>query len=126
MTDRLSFTGSSGVGHTVLHAAANRLVPSCVELGGKGAIVVFDDADVNSTVDWIMVGIFLNAGQCCSATSRLLVQSGIAPKILERLTSKARSLRIGDTLAEDTQLGPLTSKEQLDTVIGFIQRAVEE
>merc|ERR1711879_1038081 len=116
--DRLSFTGSSGVGHTVLHAAAKRLVPSTVELGGKGAIVVFDDVDVEAAVDWIMIGIFLCAGQSCSATSRLIVQRGIEKRLLERLAQEASKLRMGDPLQDSTQLGPLTCKEQLDIVSG--------
>jgi betaine-aldehyde dehydrogenase len=124
--DRLSFTGSSGVGHTVHHAAANRLVPVSLELGGKGAIVVFDDVDLEATVDWIMVGIFLCAGQSCSATSRLVVQRGVEAKLLERLVEVAGNLRTGDPLDEATQLGPLTTKEQLDIVSGFVDRARQE
>lgn len=125
LVHRLSFTGSSNIGHAVLQAAAKRLVPSSLELGGKGAIVVFDDVDIDATVDWIMIGIFLNAGQCCSATSRLIVQRGIADKLLERLAEKANTLRIGDPLSESTQLGAMTSKEQLSIVSGFVERAVK-
>lgn len=123
LVDRLSFTGSSGVGSTVLHAAAKRLVPSTVELGGKGAIVIFDDVGLEAAVDWIMLGIFMCAGQSCSATSRLIVQRGIEGRLLERLAQEATKLRMGDPLSEDTQLGPLTSKEQLKIVSGFVDRA---
>jgi len=123
LVNRLSFTGSSGVGHTVLHAAAKRLVPSTVELGGKGAIVVFDDADLEAAVDWIMIGIFLNQGQSCSATSRLVVQRGLESQLLSRLAEEASKLRMGDPLSETTQLGPLASKDQLTEVSGFVERA---
>merc|ERR1711971_881437 len=110
-TDMLSFTGSSGIGKTVLKAASSRLVPSTVELGGKGAIVVFDDVDIDAVVDWIMVGIFLCAGQVCSATSRLIVQKGIEKKLLERLVAEAKKIRVGSPLEESTQLGPMTTKD---------------
>jgi betaine-aldehyde dehydrogenase len=109
-----------------MHAAAKRLVPAAMELGGKGAVVVFDDVDVDVVVDWIMVGIFVNAGQTCSATSRLVVQKSIEERLMKRLVEKATSLKIGDTLSEDTNLGSLTSKDQLDIVSGFIDRAVKE
>merc|ERR1719272_487985 len=73
-----------------------------------------------------MVGIFACSGQTCSATSRLIVQDGVANNILEGLIAKARALRIGDTLSDDTQMGSLTSKEQLDIVHGFVQRSVKD
>lgn len=122
----ISFTGSSGIGHTVLNAAAKRLVPAHLELGGKGAIVVFDDVDIDSVVDWIMIGIFMCSGQVCSATSRLVVHRGVEKKLLERLAAAAQKLRIGDPLEESTQLGSLTSKDAFDTVVGFVDRAKKE
>merc|ERR1712241_1376362 len=97
-----------------------------MELGGKGAIVVFDDADIDAAVDWVMLGIFVCAGQTCSATSRLIVQRGLEGKFLERLVAETRKIRKGDPLDESTQLGSLTSKEQLRIISGFIDRAKEE
>lgn len=123
--DVLSFTGSSGIGHDVLHAGAKKLLPSCVELGGKGAIVVFDDVDIEVAVDWIMIGIFMCAGQTCSATSRLIVHEAIEDKLMKRLTEEAKKLKIGDPCEESTQLGSLTSAEQLKIVDGFVTRAVK-
>eukprot|EP00811_Abedinium_folium_P032278 NODE_5341_length_1781_cov_5.980048.p1 GENE.NODE_5341_length_1781_cov_5.980048~~NODE_5341_length_1781_cov_5.980048.p1 ORF type:complete len:504 (-),score=194.92 NODE_5341_length_1781_cov_5.980048:136-1647(-) len=125
-TDHLSFTGSSGVGHTVLHAAAKRLVPSAVELGGKGAIVLFDDVDIEAAVDWTMIGIFMCSGQSCSATSRLIVHERIADRFLERLVAEVDKIRVGDPLSEDTQMGPVTSAEQLEIISGFVERARAE
>jgi betaine-aldehyde dehydrogenase len=125
LLEHLSFTGSSNIGHEVLHSAAKKLLPSLVELGGKGAIVVFDDADIECAVDWIMVGIFVNAGQTCSATSRLIVQKGIEEKLMARLVEETKKIKMGDPQAEDTQLGSLTSAEQLKIVDGFVTRAVE-
>jgi len=124
--DRLSFTGSSNVGHTVMHACADALVPGHLELGGKGAIVVFDDVDVNPTVDWIMVGIFVCAGQSCSATSRLIVHEKIEEKIVNRLLEKIEKLQMGDPLDENTNLGPLTSRDQLRDVSRFVDDAKKE
>eukprot|EP00746_Dinoflagellata_sp_MGD_P122234 gnl/MRDRNA2_/MRDRNA2_57174_c0_seq2.p2 gnl/MRDRNA2_/MRDRNA2_57174_c0~~gnl/MRDRNA2_/MRDRNA2_57174_c0_seq2.p2 ORF type:complete len:159 (+),score=33.64 gnl/MRDRNA2_/MRDRNA2_57174_c0_seq2:484-960(+) len=109
-----------------MHAGAERLVPVSLELGGKGAIVIFDDVDLEAAVDWIMIGIFLCAGQSCSATSRLVVHKGISSKLLERLAEEARKLKMDDPLLESTQLGPLTSQEQLDIVSGFVDRARKE
>lgn len=125
-TDYLSFTGSSGIGEAVLSAAAKRLVPTVVELGGKGAIVVFDDVHLDAIVDWIMIGIFVCAGQVCSATSRLIVHKGIEKKLLDRLVEKTKQIRIGNPLEESTQLGPLTTKEQFDITCGFVDQVKKE
>lgn len=124
--DALSFTGSSAIGHDVLHAGAKKLLPSLVELGGKGAIVVFDDVDIDVAVDWIMVGIFLCSGQVCSATSRLIVHKDIEPKLMARLVEETKKLRMGDPCDETTQLGSLTSADQVKIVEGFVERAVKE
>jgi betaine-aldehyde dehydrogenase len=124
--DYLSFTGSSGVGVTVLDAAAKKLVPSLVELGGKGAILVFDDVDIEAAVDWVMVGIFPCAGQICSATSRLLVHESIEEKFLARLVEETKNLKAGNPLEESTKLGSLTSKDQRDLVAGFVDRAKKD
>lgn len=88
--EHLSFTGSSGVGVDVLHAAAKKLTPSLVELGGKGALVVFDDVDIECAVDWTMVGIFVCSGQSCSATSRLIVHEAIEEKLMARLIEETK------------------------------------
>jgi len=121
--EHLSFTGSSGVGIDVLHAAAKKLSPSLVELGGKGALVVFDDADIECAVDWTMVGIFVCSGQSCSATSRLIVHEAIEEKLMARLVEETRKIKIGDPQDESTQMGSLTSEAQVKIVDGFVQRA---
>jgi betaine-aldehyde dehydrogenase len=123
----LSFTGSSGIGETVMHSAAKSLVPTCVELGGKGAVVVFDDiSNLDAVIDWIMVGIFVCSGQVCSATSRLIVARSLEDRLIERLVEATRKLRIGNPLDESTQFGAITNKEQLDTTIGFVERAIKD
>ena len=82
-------------GAKIMSAAAADIKNISLELGGKSAFIVFDDADVEAAVEWIMFGIFWNQGQVCSATSRLLVQEGIAPRLLERLVAEARRITIG-------------------------------
>lgn len=124
--DKLSFTGSNGVGSQVMRAAAAQCRPVTLELGGKSAIVVFDDCDVDQAVEWIVAGITWNAGQMCSATSRLLVQDGIADALLPRLQAALEALRVGNPLEEEVDMGPLTSQAQWLKVAGYFATAREE
>ncbi|QXH57422.1 aldehyde dehydrogenase family protein [Pseudomonas maumuensis] len=124
--DKLSFTGSNGVGSQVMRAAAAQCRPVTLELGGKSAIVVFDDCDVDQAVEWIVAGITWNAGQMCSATSRLLVQDGIADALLPRLQAALAALRVGNPLSEEVDMGPLTSQAQWLKVAGYFATAREE
>lgn len=125
MVDRLSFTGSGRTGHMVLSAASKRLIPASIELGGKSAMVVFDDVDIEATVDWIMCGIFICAGQICSATSRVLIHDRVYDKVVQRLVEETNKIKLGDALAEDTQMGPVVSLRQLELISGFVERAKE-
>lgn len=124
--DKLSFTGSNGVGSQVMRAAAAQCRPVTLELGGKSAIVVFDDCDVDQAVEWIVAGITWNAGQMCSATSRLLVQEGIADTLLPRLQAALEQMNVGNPLAEDVAMGPLTSQAQWLKVASYFAIAREE
>jgi len=123
--DKLSFTGSGLAGHRMLQASAQHLRPTSLELGGKSAFLIFEDAEdyLDAVVDWIMVGIFSCAGQVCSATSRVLVHRNIEAALVERLMAVASGLKVGDPLAEGTQMGPLVSKAQQDKVLGYIRTA---
>lgn len=118
---KISFTGSNRVGAMVMASAAERVVPVSLELGGKSAIVVFDDADVDHAADCVMAGIFFNAGQMCSATSRLLVQEGIRPALLAALLEKTAALDVG--AGPDSQMGPLTTPPQFRRVLDWLERA---
>ncbi|KAF1053264.1 MAG: Betaine aldehyde dehydrogenase [Stenotrophomonas maltophilia] len=118
--DKLAFTGSVPTGAKIMSAAAQDIKNVSLELGGKSAFIVFDDADVEAAVEWILFGIFWNQGQVCSATSRLLVQEGIAARLLERLVEATRAITIGNGLQPGVLLGPLVSQGQLDKVLGFI------
>lgn len=124
--DKISFTGSNRVGETVMLSAAKRIQSVSLELGGKSPMLVFEDADLDGAVEWILGGIFYNAGQMCSATSRLLVQESIAPQLLERLKSASEMIKLGDPFDPDVQMGPLTSAAQLKVVQGYIERGREE
>ncbi|SUD76692.1 aldehyde dehydrogenase family protein [Pseudomonas putida] len=124
--DKLSFTGSNNVGSQVMRSAAAQCRPVTLELGGKSAILVFDDCDVDAAVQWIVAGICWNSGQMCSATSRLLVQDGIADALLPRLQAALENLRVGSPLSEEADMGPLTSQAQWLKVAGYFATAREE
>ncbi|EOD13602.1 hypothetical protein EMIHUDRAFT_439469 [Emiliania huxleyi CCMP1516] len=124
--DLLSFTGSSAAGSALLHCSANKLRRSSLELGGKGALLVFEDASIDAAVDWAMVGIFSAAGQVCSATSRLLVHESIATELLKALEETTVALRVGDPKAEGTQMGPVISATQRDRIAAAVRKAEGE
>ena len=118
---KLAFTGSVPTGILVAAAGARDVKSVSLELGGKSPIVVFDDADLEQVVEWVMFGIFWNQGQVCSATSRLIVQSGIAARLVERLAQEAKRITIGAGMTEGVLLGPLVSKTQYDKVMGYLE-----
>ncbi|MFP1867697.1 aldehyde dehydrogenase family protein [Lonsdalea quercina] len=124
--DKLAFTGSVPTGRAIMQAAAQDIKNVSLELGGKSAFIVFDDADIEAAVEWILFGIFWNQGQVCSATSRLLVQDGLYERLIERLIEATRNIRIGDGLQEGIQLGPLVSGEQYQKVLQAIERGKRE
>lgn len=126
LIDKVSFTGSNIVGEKVMRQAAKGIKDISLELGGKSAIVVCADADIDYACDLIMGGIFTNAGQICSATSRLLVHQDIAKLLFETLKTKTEGLKIGDGFVADTQMGPLVSAQQLAQVKKYIDIAVDE
>jgi betaine-aldehyde dehydrogenase len=119
---KISFTGSNAVGARVMAAGAPGIKSVSLELGGKSPIVVFANTDFDQAVECILGGIFFNAGQMCSATSRLLVERSIAPRIIEAVVAAARAMRPGDPLDEATQIGPITTKAQHDKVMSYIAR----
>jgi betaine-aldehyde dehydrogenase len=92
-----------------------------MELGGKSALIVFDDADVDKAVEWAMFGSFWTNGQICSATSRLLLQRVIAPRFLAALKQRAESIKVGDPLQPGCRLGPLVCESQYQKVLGYVQ-----
>jgi betaine-aldehyde dehydrogenase len=117
---KVSFTGSNAVGSRVMAACAAAPKPVGLELGGKSPIVVFASANEEMAADLVIGGIFYNAGQMCSATSRLIVEKRAAAHLLDRVVAKAQSLVPGDPLDAGTTIGPLTTKTQYDKVRDYI------
>ncbi len=122
--DHISFTGSTVTGRLVAEAAAKRHCPVTLELGGKSPQLVFDDADLDAALPVIVNAIIQNAGQTCSAGSRLLVQRGVYEPLLARLAERFRALRAGPPALE-LEMGPLVNQKQYELVKGFIQQAEE-
>jgi aldehyde dehydrogenase (NAD+) len=121
--DQIVFTGSVETGRSILHAAADRIVPTLMELGGKSAAVVFDDADLDALVDSTRWGIFSNAGQVCSAMSRMIVTPAVHDEIVDRVSTLGKGLRVGAGI-DDAELTPVVSPRQLERVMGFTDRAI--
>ena len=119
----VSLTGDVGTGKEVARAAASTLKRVHLELGGKAPVVVFDDADLEKVVEWIKIGGYFNAGQDCTAATRVIAGPHIHSKLLDDLVPAVSALRVGDPLADDTEMGPLVSEEQLERVSGFVDRA---
>ena len=118
--NQLTFTGSVDVGVAVAKMAADNVVPVVMELGGKSPNIVFADADLDLTVQGVSNAIFQNAGQTCSAGSRLLVERGVHDGLVERLVARAGSMRIGPGVS-DPDMGPIISKRQLETIEGYVK-----
>jgi acyl-CoA reductase-like NAD-dependent aldehyde dehydrogenase len=123
---KVSFTGSTSTGRAIVEASAGNLKRLQLELGGKGANVVFGDADLDAAINGSAFAIFHNQGQACIAGSRLLLHESIADEFTERFVALARSIRVGDPLAPGTELGPLTSAEHRDRVLSYTKVAVDE
>ena len=123
--DHLAFTGSREVGQIVSKAAADNVIPVTLELGGKSPNVVFADADVESAATVIVKSIIQNAGQTCSAGSRLLVQRDIHDEVVEAVAARFERITIGAGL-DDPDLGPIISEEQRERVEGYVRRGKEE
>ena len=123
---KLSFTGSTEVGRLIVRASAGNLKRLQLELGGKGANIVFDDADLAAAVQGSAFAIFHNQGQACIAGSRLILHERIAEEFLDRFLALARSIRLGDPLDPATEMGPLTSSEHRERVLGYVKIAVDE
>jgi len=122
--DHIVFTGSLATGQSILRAAAERVIPCVMELGGKSAGIVYADADLDQAANSTAAGIFSHAGQVCSAQSRLVVHRSVHDEVVERLVAKAEALSIGPGI-DGCDLGPLISGPQRDKVEGFCLGAVQ-
>lgn len=119
--DRITFTGESTTGKIIAAAASENLIPVSLELGGKGANIVFDDADLDNAVNWAIQAIFRNAGQVCLAGSRLFVQRGIYDEFMKRYVQAAQAMKQGDPKDPATEFGPLASKTHFYKVTSYFE-----
>ncbi|MGA9840578.1 MAG: aldehyde dehydrogenase family protein [Thermoplasmata archaeon] len=119
----VTFTGSGEVGQRIAELAARHLVPATLELGGKGPVIVFPDADVDRVAKSIGYGIFGNAGQMCWAASRLIVHESLRAPLVERVRAIAESLKLGPGVEDGVEMGPLVSKEHAEKVLGYVAEA---
>jgi acyl-CoA reductase-like NAD-dependent aldehyde dehydrogenase len=123
---KIAFTGSTATGRRIVEASQGNLKRVQLELGGKGANIVFEDANLDAAVNGAAWAIFHNQGQACIAGSRLLLQESIADEFLERFITLARSIRLGDPLDSTTEMGPLTSSLHRDRVLSFVDIARQQ
>ncbi len=124
--DKIAFTGSTNVGKIIQRAIAGTHKKSTLELGGKSANIIFDDAPIDQAVEGIVNGIFFNQGHVCCAGSRLFVQENIAERVIHKLKSRMESLYVGNPLDKNTDIGAINSKEQLETIEKYIRIGKEE
>ncbi|WP_240371910.1 aldehyde dehydrogenase [Brevibacterium zhoupengii] len=119
----ISFTGSVATGQAIAQAASRTLVPVTLELGGKSANIIFDDADLDRAVPGAVAGIFAAGGQTCIAGSRLLVHSDVAEEVETRLADVAKNIQLGDPFDESTQMGPVASGSQRSRILSIVEEA---
>lgn len=126
LVQRISFTGGPGSARHIIHNSAENFAEVSLELGGKSPFVVFEDADIESAVNGSIAGIFGATGQSCVAGSRLYLQENIADRFLETMVERAKAIRIGDPLLEETQMGPLATEGQLSRIEAEVAHAQEQ
>lgn len=124
--DKIAFTGSTGVGKIIQKAIAGTKKKATLELGGKSANIIFDDAPIDQAVEGIVNGIFFNQGHVCCAGSRLFVQENVAELVVRKLKQRMDSLYVGDPLDKNSDIGAINSKEQLETIKKYIKIGKDE
>ncbi len=124
--DKIAFTGSTQVGKLIARAAADNLTRVTLELGGKSAQVVFSDADLDAAANGIIAGVFAATGQTCMAGSRVVVHQDVEQALVEKVVARARSITIGDPLDPETEMGPVATAKQYDTVLSHFASARED
>lgn len=124
--DKIAFTGSTGVGKIIQKAIVGTKKKATLELGGKSANIILEDAPLDQAVEGIINGIFFNQGHVCCAGSRLLVQESVADKVIRKLKRRMETLVVGDPLDKNTDVGAINSKEQLDIIKKYVSIGLEE
>ena len=121
--DKIAFTGSTQVGKLIARAAADNLTRVTLELGGKSAQVVFPDADLDAAANGVIAGVFAATGQTCMAGSRVVVHEDVKDALVERVVSRARTIKIGNPLEPETEMGPMATDKQYATVLSHFESA---
>jgi aldehyde dehydrogenase (NAD+) len=124
--DKLAFTGSTEVGKKIAAAAAGTDKQLTLELGGKSANIIFEDASIDQAIEGIIEGIYFNQGHVCCAGSRLLVQESIVDRVIRKLELRLAALRVGDPMDKNTDIGAINSRQQLNTIEKFIAVGKQE
>lgn len=124
--DKLAFTGSTEIGKTIAKAAAEKLIPATLELGGKSANIIFDDADFEKAIDGVQLGILFNQGQVCCAGSRIFVHEKIYDKFVGELVKRFKEIIVGNPLDEKTQMGSQINHDQLNKIIEMVEIGKKE
>jgi aldehyde dehydrogenase (NAD+) len=124
--DKVAFTGSTAVGREIMRLASGTVKKVSLELGGKGPVVLLDDADLEVAVDGALFGCMLYSGQICESGTRLYVPSAIYDEVVERLVARASTITLGDPADFDTDMGPVISARQRDRILGYIRGGVED
>ncbi len=124
--DKVAFTGSTAVGAEVAKAAAANITGVLLELGGKSAHVVFDDADLDAACNGVLAGVFAATGQTCMAGSRLLVSRAVHDELAAKIADRARSIKLGDPKADQTEMGPVATEPQYRKVLSMLDGAAAE
>lgn len=123
---KVAFTGSTAVGKTVMKQAAEQMKSVTLELGGKSPAILLADADLDEAIDGALAGTMYNHGQNCSATTRIFVHRSLYDEVVKRLAEKAKAIKVGDGLFAETDMGPLVSEKQMNTVLGYIEKGKAE
>ena len=121
----VSLTGSEAAGASLAAEAGKYLKKSVLELGGSDAFIILEDADIDKTVDWAVIGRINNNGECCIASKRFIAVEAVADEFLEKFTAKMSKLKVGDPMDSSTDLGPLSSQEAIEHIIDQLKRATE-
>jgi aldehyde dehydrogenase (NAD+) len=124
--DKVAFTGSTAVGKRIQQLASSNVKKVTLELGGKSANIILDDADLSLAIDGALYGIFFHAGQVCNAGSRLLVHRSLHDDVVDRLVERAQRIWVGPAVDKASDMGPLISKTQLETVERYVRIGVDE
>ena len=124
--DRISFTGGTVTGRKVMMDAGKQLTPCTMELGGKSANIIFASADYQRAIDGALIGIFSNNGQQCLAGSRILIEEKIFDKFVEEFVERTKKIVVGDPLNDETEIGPIASKQHMERILSFVEKAGED